>query len=96
MTDADDLGVGTAIAERFRTQRLPRALELKARVDAGGLLTEADVTFLEEVFRDSKDIAPLMERNPDWKPLAAQVMDLYHQITTKALENEKAAGGPQA
>lgn len=95
MTDTNDLGVGTAIMQRFQTQRLPRALELKARVDAGGLLTDADMRFLEEVFRDSKDVAPLLERNPDWKPMAAQVMDLYHQITTKALENEKAKGGPQ-
>jgi hypothetical protein len=86
----DDLGVGTAIALRFETQRLPRARELKERVDAGGLLTEADIGFLEQVFQDAQHIMPLLDRNPAWQPLAAQAMELYRQITTKALENEKA------
>jgi hypothetical protein len=87
---ADDLGVGAVIAKRFETQRLPRALELKERVDAGGLLTEADISFLEQVFQDAQHIMPLVDRKPSWQPLAAQAMELYRQITSKALENEKA------
>jgi hypothetical protein len=86
----DDLGLGSVIAKRFEAQRLPRALEIKARVDAGGLLTEADIAFLEQVFQDSQQIMALVDRIPSWQRLAAQAMDLYRQITSKALENESA------
>ena len=92
MSDAtDDIGVGAVIAKRFETQRLPRALEIKTRVDAGGLLTDADTAFLEQVFQDAQQIMPLLDRNPAWQPLAAQAMELYREITAKTLENEKAA-----
>ena len=33
----EDMGVTLALLERFQTQRLPRALALKERVDQGGI-----------------------------------------------------------
>lgn len=91
-----DKGVAIALIQRFESQRLPRALELKARVDKGDVLTDADVAFLEDVMRDAQAVKGLVERNPQWAPLVAQGMDLYHQITTRALANEKAKRGPGA
>jgi hypothetical protein len=46
----EDMGVTLALLERFQTQRLPRALALKERIDQGGLLDEFDIAFLETVF----------------------------------------------
>lgn len=92
-TSSTDKGVASALIHRFESQRLPRALELKARVDKGETLTDSDVSFLEDVFRDAQSIKPMVARNPEWGSLVAQATDLYHQITTQALENEKKARG---
>ncbi len=91
-----DIGVLTAIAERMVQWRLPRAHELKERVDRGEVLTDSDIAFLQRVFRDAVAIAPLVERNPQYRPIAVNAMAIYGDITAKALENEKAknAGRP--
>jgi hypothetical protein len=84
-----DAGVIQALVERFEKQRFPRALALKEKVDGGAVLSNADVAFLREVFDDAQYIGPLVERHPEWQPIAARMMHLYQEITTKALENEK-------
>ena len=86
-----ETGIIQALAERLEKQRLPIALELKAKVDQGGLLNEADIAFLEEVFANSAQIKPLLDTHPEWQELAARMVSLYHEITAKALENEQAA-----
>jgi hypothetical protein len=83
------MGVTLALLERFQTQRLPRALALKERIDRGGLLDEFDIAFLETVFRESASIRTLISKHPEYEPLAAKVIHLYHEITAKALENQK-------
>jgi hypothetical protein len=86
---SEDTGVILALVERFTEQRLPKAIELKARVDQGERLSEHDIAFLEKVFKDANQIMPLVDRHPEWQPLAARAMSLYKEITDKALENEK-------
>lgn len=92
MTDSShDTGVIQALVERLNTQRLPRALGMKDRVDAGEPLDEYDLRFLEEVFRDAQTIQPLAERHPEYQELVARVIHLYKEILDKALENENKA-----
>ena len=92
MTDPNkDAALIQVLVERLETQRLPRALELKARVDGGGLLDDIDIAFLEQVFHDSAQIKPFLDKHPEWQDLAGQVMHLYHDITAKALENQQAS-----
>lgn len=86
---SEDTGVILALVERFTEQRLPKATELKKRVDRGELLSERDIAFLDTVFKDANQIMPLVDRHPEWQPLAARAMSLYREITEKALENEK-------
>ncbi len=91
MTDTThDAGLIQVLAERMETQRLPRALDLKEKVDLGETLNEFDIQFLEEVFNDAQEIRPLIDRHPEWQDLAAKLIHLYKEITEKALENEKA------
>lgn len=92
MTDSSkDAGIMLALIERYETQRLPRALALKAQVDRGELLSEQDLSFLERVFEDTQQIKSLVHLHPDWLPLAARAMELYKEITDRALANERAA-----
>ncbi|MGH8580145.1 MAG: hypothetical protein ACREVK_08505 [Gammaproteobacteria bacterium] len=88
---SEDLGLITVLLERLETQRLPRALALKDKVDRGELLDDFDLGFLNEVFADASSLRPLVAQHPEYQELAARMMDLYKQITDKALENEKAS-----
>ena len=89
--DPNDAGVIAALVERFEKERLPRALKLKEKVDAGGTLDEFDIAFLERVFEDTGKMKTLLDNHPEWQDLAAQAIHLYSEITRKALENEEAA-----
>ena len=87
-----DEGVIMALVERFNTQRLPKALELKGRIDAGGTLNDLDMNFLQSVLADAQSIKPLIERHPEYQDLVGRAAQLFREITEKALENEKNAG----
>jgi hypothetical protein len=86
-----DAGVIAVLAKRMVEERLPKALAMKERVDKGGLLNDLDLAFLEQIVKDSGQLRPLMEKDPRVKELAGQMLQLYRQITEKALENEKNA-----
>ncbi|MFV1973398.1 MAG: hypothetical protein ACC648_06725 [Thiohalobacterales bacterium] len=87
-----DAGIISVLLERLEKQRLPRILALKDKVDGGQPLGEFDIEFLEEVIKDTGKIEVLIERHPEYKELAAKIMGLYREITSKALENEKQSG----
>ena len=86
---ANDQGMLTVLVERLEKQRLPRALDLKEKVDRGEILTDYDLSFLEEVLTDSTNIKPLIERHPEYQLLAGKVTALYLEITGKALVNQQ-------
>ena len=85
----NDAALIQVLAERLEKIRLPVALDLKQKVDRGEPLNDLDISFLEEVLRDAGKLKPLLDRQPQWQPLAAQMLDLYNHITTKALENAR-------
>lgn len=90
MTEPDtEQGVVTMLLERMRTQRLPRALDMKEKVDAGEKLDEFDLQFLEEVFHDASEQRERCKEHPELHGLITKMIHLYHEITTKALENEQ-------
>lgn len=89
--ESDDLGMETVLLERLEKEGLPRAIDLKAKVDAGERLDDMDIAFLERVFARVKENRPFLAAHPQYGELAARLVDLYEQITSKALENEKSA-----
>ena len=75
-----DAGVAQTLLDRMSNQRLPRALELKEKVDAGETLSEYDLNFLEEVFKDAQSIQPMVERHPEYQQLVSRAIHLYKEI----------------
>ena len=86
---AKDTGVMAALLERLNTQRLPRVLDLKEKVDRGELLNDEDLRFLNDVFADANKIKPIVDRDPKYQDLATRLIHLYTEVTKKALENEQ-------
>lgn len=84
-----DEGLVEVILERFNTQRLPRALALKEKVDRGEKLDDFDLDFLQEILADAQKIHSFVDRHPEYQDLAARSISLYKEISDKALENEK-------
>lgn len=63
---------------------------IKEKVDRGEVLLDSDISFLQRVFLDSQSLTPLLERQPEYNDIAARVMPVCKEITTKALANEQA------
>lgn len=85
----DDTGLIEVLLERLEKQRLPRMFALKEKVDSGEPLDDLDLEFLEMSIIDGRKAIPLIDRHPEYQALAAQVMELYKDITEKALQIEK-------
>jgi len=88
-----DQGIIQAVVERLEKLRLPTALQLQEKVNNGETLNDLDLAFLENVLQDTQKIREMLEKYPEWQPLAARMISLYNEITTKALENEQESKG---
>ncbi len=84
-----DKGVIFVLLDRFNKQRLPRAQEMKKRVDAGELLNEFDHSLIKEVFAEGRKIEEIVKRNPGYQELYNNAFSLWHEIVNKDLENQK-------
>jgi len=84
-----DKGVILALLDRFNTQRFPLAETLKKKVDSGELLTESDHEQLFQVEEDLNRVRSLVERNPEYKELTAEILNLWTEIINKEIGNRE-------
>ncbi len=92
MDESHDAGIIAMLLERLNKYRLPRALDLKEKVDRGDRLDEPDFIFLEEALNDVRQARPIIERHAECQEIAARMAHLYKEILDQAVANENAAG----
>jgi len=83
-----ETGIIMALLQRLEQQRLPAILAIKKKVDQGERLEDHDIDFLKQMFADANKIKPIIDKHPEYQDLVAQLISLYQEITSKALENE--------
>jgi hypothetical protein len=91
-TTIREAGTIQVLLQRLNDIRLPRALDLKKKVDRGDKLDSYDLDFLETVLADATSAQGLAAKHPEFKPLVGKLIGLYGEITTKGLENEQKKG----
>ncbi len=91
ISDEDHEGTYQVLVERFVERRLPTLMDIRARVDAGELLTEGDIEIMSRVIDRAGEFGRTVHEFPEAKPLIAKIIDLYEHITERALENEEGA-----
>lgn len=67
---------------------LPRAQKLQAKVSRGEQLNDFDLAFLQQMFEDTQNVKPLVDKLPHYQPLVLQMIRMYKEIADKALDNE--------
>jgi hypothetical protein len=92
--DTKDLGIAIALLETLTTQTLPKAFEIKERVDRGERLDQWDIQFLHELSRRAEEVRPFVSRHPEYQEVYARAVHVYKQITEQALLNEKKSAPP--
>ena len=84
-----DAGTIAALMLRLKETRLPRAKRLLDKISGGDTLSDSDIQFLKRVYEDSRSNQSLVKRNPEYHGLITRFIDLYTEIITRGLENEK-------
>ena len=91
-TTTKDAGTIQVLLQRLNDFRLPKALDLKKKVDGGAKLDNYDIEFLETVLQDASGAQHLISKHPELNTLVSKLVSLYSEITTKGLENEQKKG----
>lgn len=94
-----DQAVIDTLIDRMANQRLPRLLEIKKNVDEGQTLSNMDIEFMEQAFKDARQNEHYIQtaaKDDDLKEIIQKIAGLYKEITDKALENEKQSGDPNS
>ncbi len=89
--DPNDQGTLLVLFKRFKEIRLPRAQDIKSRLDAGETINEFDIEFLKTVLEDGHHLLTIADQHPEIGPMVEEAFDLYEEITQEALFNEEKA-----
>lgn len=75
---------------------LPNLLDLKQRALDGDTLSDIEIVELDMMLDHASDARGLLHRHPEYQKIAVQVITLYNEIISAAVESEKKGGrGPE-
>ncbi len=83
-----DASTIAALLERAK-RRIPNLLAIKKRLEAGGTLSDLEITELKKMIEGANDTRALVERHPEYQELVARIISLYEEITEMAVANEE-------
>jgi len=83
----DEKGVSQVVLEQFVHHQLPFLLKVKVEMDAGKILSDAELELLTRAVERAHNINAFVYLHPELKELVARVIDLVHDITGEALHN---------
>jgi hypothetical protein len=86
--DAEE-GTIAVLLKRAVEKRIPNVLAVRDRLEKGGTLSNLEITHLEEILANSRKMQEMVGRHPEYRELAAKMINLYAEITGMAVENEE-------
>jgi hypothetical protein len=86
---SDEERVLTAFLINFERHKLPRALNIKEKVEKGESLSDWEIAFLREAIEEANRVKVLVDRYPELQALYAHAVRLYDEITLQALKTEQ-------
>lgn len=69
--DAEE-GTIAVLLDRAINKRIPNVLAIKDRLDAGGTLSDLEITHLDEILADAGKMQEMVDRHPEFHELAAK------------------------
>jgi len=84
----DEEGVSMAVVEQFVNHRLPFLIRVKDEMDQGKVLTEGELQLMTRTVERLQNVKTLVYQHPELKELVAKMIDLLHDITGEAVDNE--------
>jgi hypothetical protein len=79
--------------QTFERGRVQRAFSLLDKVNDGEPVNNFDMAFLNNIFFETRALIPLFDRHEEYQGIASQILELYEDIASKALENEMSLDG---
>ena len=86
----DEKGTILALLKRLETQRLPRLLEIQKHVESGEVLQDLEISYLQNAMQEASDNRHHVADFPEYHDVVTKLVQLYEQITARALENQRA------
>ena len=88
VTRVHDSALFVVMMADFEREKVPRALQLLDKVNGGSSVDDFDIEFLEQIFFEARSLMPLLDRNPQFQDVGAQILGLCEEIMRQAFENE--------
>jgi hypothetical protein len=87
---SDEAAIIAVLLRHFEAHQIPRALDIKEKVDRGEPLSDWDISFIRDLLDEANRVEPLVNRHTEMQSLYAYAVRLYEEITATALMNERA------